>query len=203
MKTKVLMVVSVFLVASSATAAERLDTGQLPAPVKNALKESAANEVVKEVTIRNVGGQTIYDVELERDRAPNPRLRISSDGTVLHDSRRPAVDSTDPNIGVYSEYGAPAYIARLKLEDLPEAARQTITKEAAGREIGAITSDTVDGRAAYRVEFRERGRNPRFYVAEDGTLLRPAEKPPVLGLGTSFAQTPTAVQEAAVVGAAD
>ncbi|MDO8540715.1 MAG: hypothetical protein Q7S40_09795 [Opitutaceae bacterium] len=196
MKTKLLLIASAFFAAWSVQAAERVDTSQLPAPLKNALNVSAANEAVKEVTIRNVGGQTVYDVELERDNAPNARLRISADGTVLRDSRRAAVGSTTPDVPVYSsEYGTAPYVPKLKLEELPAAARQAINQETAGREIGDITSDTVDGRAAYRVEFRERGRNPRFYVAEDGTLLRPTEKPPALGLGTTFSATPAAVQQ--------
>ena len=196
MKTKLVLIASALLAAWSVQAAERVDPSQLPSPVRRVLDASAANEPVKEVTIRNIDGQTIYDVELERNNAPNARLRISADGTVLHDSRKPVIDSTKPDVTVYgSEFGTPVYIPKLKLEDLPAAAQRTIKKEAAGREIGEITSDTIGGSVAYKVEFRERGRNPRFYVAEDGTLLRPPEKTPVLGLGTSFADTPVAVQE--------
>jgi uncharacterized membrane protein YkoI len=195
MKTKLLLIVSAFFAAWSVQAADRLDTSQLPAPVKNALNAAAANEPVKEITIRNVNGQTVYDVELERDKAPNPRLRVAADGTVLHDSRQPVIDSTTPNIVDYSEYGTPISLPRLKLEDLPATVQQSINKEAAGREIAEITSDAVNGRVAYRVEFRERGRNPRLYVAEDGSLLRPVEKPPALGIGTTFAATPEAVQQ--------
>ena len=189
------MLASAFFAAWAVQAAERLDTSQLPSLVRKALETSAANEPVKEVTIRNVGGRTVYDVELEREHALDARLRIAADGTVLHDSRKPALDSTEPNIAAYSDFGAPVYIPKLRLEELPPAAQQTIKKEAAGREIAGITSDTIEGRTAYKVDLRERGRNPRLYVGEDGALLRPAEKPPLLGMGTSFGETPVAVQE--------
>jgi hypothetical protein len=54
----------------------------------------------------------------------------------------------------------------------------------------------VDGRKTYVAEFRESGRNPRVYVAEDGDVLRPTEKPPVFALRTTFADTPAPVQQA-------
>jgi hypothetical protein len=75
--------------------------------------------------------------------------------------------------------------------------QETIKKEeaATGRKIDSIIADKVDGRLVYRVDLHEKGRNPRFYVAEDGTLLRPLEKPPVLGIGMTFSEAPKAVQE--------
>jgi uncharacterized membrane protein YkoI len=193
MKTKSLLILSALFAAWSVQAAERVDTSKLPAPVKSAINASGANESVKEVTIHEVDGRTVYDVELERNNAPNPRLRIAADGTVLRDSRQSVIDAA--NAGLYWEYPAPAYVPRLILGDLPASAQRTIKQEASGREIAEITSDLVDGRPAYRVEFRERGRNPRLFVAENGTLLRPSEKPPVLGLGTTFTQTPATVQQ--------
>ena len=193
MKTKTLLIVPVLFAAWSVQAADRLEPGQIPAPVKSALGSSAQNESVKEITIHNVDGRTVYDVELERENAPNPRLRVAADGTVLRDSRQAVTEL--PSVA-YPEYPAAEYIPRLKLEEMPATVQRTIRKEAAGREIGQITSDVVEGRPAYRIEFRERGRNPQLYVADNGTLLRPPEKPPALGLGTTFARTPSAVQQA-------
>jgi uncharacterized membrane protein YkoI len=195
MKTRILLTVSALFAAWCVQAAERVDPRTLPAPVKSALGSSAKDVPIKEVTIHTVDGRTVYDVELERAQAPNPHLRIAADGTVLRDSRQPVVDSTSPNIAVYPEYPAVADIPRLQLSELPAAVQRTINKEAGGREVTSIASDVVNGRPAYRVEFGERGRNPRLFVAENGSLLQPPEKPPMLGLGTTFARTPPAVQQ--------
>jgi uncharacterized membrane protein YkoI len=198
MKTKTFLIMSALLTAWAVHAADRIDPQQVPAPVKSALGSSAQDQPVKEITIHNVDGRTVYDVELERDNAPNSRLRVAADGSVLRDTRRtmaPDSTTTPSDLAVYGEYPAPAYIPKLKLGDLPPAVQRTVNKEAAGREIGEITSDIVDGHPAYKIEFRERGVNPRFFVGENGALLRPPEKPPVLGIGTTFARTPTAVQQ--------
>src|SRR4051812_15616733 len=118
MKTKPLIIASALFAAWSIQAAERIDPSTLPAPVKSALGTSAKDEPVKEITIHNVDGRTIYDVEIERDKAPNAKLRVAADGTVLRDSRRSStLDTTTPAVGVYGEYPAPAYIPRLQLAD--------------------------------------------------------------------------------------
>ena len=176
-------------------AAEGIDTAQLPSAVRKSLETSAGGERVKKVTIQNVDGRNVYDIELERENAPNPRLRIADDGQVLRDVAT-AASATDVPVA-YPEYVAPgsAALPRLRLSDIPQPAREAIEKRAAGREIGTIHEDTIDGRKAYAAQFRERGRNPWVYVAEDGTLLRPTEKPPALIFGTTFSDTPQAVQQ--------
>lgn len=203
MRTKLLLVA--LLATGGAQAAEFLDIDQLPKPVKSALKTSDTKEPVREVRIRNVDGRTVYDVELDLENRPNAHVRISSDGNIVSDSRRSEREGTIPAVPVYPAYPVyPEYgynitgpITRLRFEELPPAVQKTIKKEEAASDlkVGDITSERVDDRTAYRVEFRERGRNPRFYVAEDGTLLRPVEKPPALGVGTTFKDTPEAVQK--------
>jgi hypothetical protein len=84
---------------------------------------------------------------------------------------------------------------RLRLEELPKAAQETLRREAGDRPIATIHEETLDGRKAYVAQFSESGRNPRIYVAESGEVVRPTEKPPVLALGTTFADTPAPVQQ--------
>ncbi len=197
MNAKILLVALMLLAIGLVRADELLDVSQLPAPVQQVLK-SSGKLPVKQVTIRNVGGQTIYDIEFEEKNRPNRRLRVGADGAIIRDweqlqsseelARAAAVASS-------GEFAVPVYIPKVNFEELPAAVQQTVTKEAAGRQISDIKTDTVDGRKAYLVEFRERGRNPRLYVGLDGSLLRPEEKPPASPFGTSFAGTPRAVQE--------
>lgn len=195
-----LIIVSTLVILLPARASDNIDISLLPEPVRSTVSGAGVGEAVKEVTIRKVDGRTVYDVELTKDNAPNARLRIAPDGTLLRDSRRSTLSSRFAEAGLSSEYtaGGPTPVIRsiLKLEDLPAAAQQTIRDAAGGREIAGIDADTLAGRVAFKVVFREGGRNPRLYVAEDGTLLRPEEKPPALLLGTTFVDTPRAVQQA-------
>ena len=195
MKAKSLLVASLLGGAALVFAAEKVDTSQLPPAVQKALEASAAGDPVKQITVRNVRGRTVYDIELERKNAPNPRLRIAADGEMLRDTSRPLSTPETPFASDYG-YGAAPVVPTLRLDELPAAAQETLKKEAAGREIAKITRDTVNGHSAYAAEFKEAGRNPRVYVAGDGTLLRPTEKPPTIGVGTMFSDTPAQVQQA-------
>lgn len=153
------------------------------------------------------------------------RLRIAEDGKILGDSRKAAASTAagNPALGIsatgtlepsapvaplgypgaggmpgaypYEPYLVPA-TPKLRIEELPKAAQETIRREAANREVAAIHEDTVDGRKAYVAQFSESGRNPRVFVAEDGSVLRPTEKPRALALGTTFSDTPAPVQQA-------
>jgi hypothetical protein len=194
MKAKLLVMVSLSL-ACWVTAAEKMDFNQLPEPVKKTIEAAGDRPDVKEITVRNVDGKTVYDVEFERKYAPNPHVRIAADGTVLRDTQTvSAVDSLD-GVAALDPSAVGSVRPKLSLGNLPAPAQRTVENAAASKKIASITSDSVDGRPAYRVEFSESGRNSLLYVAEDGTLLRPAEKPPALFVGTTFSDTPVTVQQ--------
>lgn len=193
MKAKLTFMASLFFSAGLMMAADRVEIAQLPPAVKKTLDASAKGEPVKRITVQSENGRTIYDVELERKLAPNPRLRIAADGQLLRDTA--ALVSDTPTL--YPEYAPPItpVAPKLKLSELPAPAQQTVKKEAAGREIGSIEREEWKGHTGYRVTFRERGRDPALYVGDNGQLLKPTEKPPTLFIGTRFEETPTAVQQ--------
>ena len=102
---------------------------------------------------------------------------------------------------MYSQYTTPtptpSATSKLTLDRLPSAVQDTVRKEAAGREIAKIERDTWKGQSGYRIEFKESGRNPDVYVADNGSVIRPEEKGPgakTLFMGTKFESTPAAVQ---------
>lgn len=216
MKTNKLLLLTTMLLAAPALAlaAERvIEASELPPSVKKAIDSSHRGDAVKRITVRNAGGRTVYDFELERKNAPAERLRVAEDGSILGDTRKvagtatvadtpaptpvppPGYPGSIPAGYPYEPYAVPV-TPRLALEDLPKAAQETIRREAAARQIAAIHEETLDGRKAYVAQFRESGRNPRVHVAEDGSVLRPTEKPPVLAIGTTFSDTPAPVQQA-------
>lgn len=203
MKAKTTWLVAAFLAACLARAAdERIAVSELPPPVQKALESWKAQGPVKEVTRRTVDGRTVYDVEIEKNNAPNPRLRLAQDGTLLRDPTTVTTDIASGGAFVvapeYAEMSALTYNPPPRLEDLPPAVQQTVRREAAGRELADIDRETWGGQPAYEIEFKQSGLNTRIYVAEDGALLRderPRRSLKSFFLGTQLEDTPAAVQE--------
>lgn len=192
MKTKLIVFASL-LAAGAALGAEGLDVKQLPPRVRAALEKSAPGSTVEKATVRTIDGRAVYDIELRKNNAPNPHLQIKEDGEVL---REPATTGVPM---IYPEYGTPvpSTPTRLQVPELPPAVRRTLDREAAGRDIASIERTSVNGQPAYRVSFRESGRNPELLVTDDGRTLGPTEKPPGLSTlfaGTRFEDTPSPVQ---------
>jgi uncharacterized membrane protein YkoI len=171
---------------------------ELPEPVQKAIETSGETSPVKTITLRQIDGKAVYEIELEKENAPNPRLRIAADGTILRDSSvAPGVVPYSPAVmpdGTLIVPPAPA----LRLEDLPAAVQATVRKQAAGREVADIDQESWKGRSVYEVEFRQSGMNPQIHVAEDGTLLqdeRAGKGLKSLFMGAQVEDTPPAVQE--------
>src|SRR5688572_25705592 len=61
--------------------------------------------------------------------------------------------------------------ARIGLAELPEPARLSIQREAAGIPIGDITRTTSEGRVIYDVRLEQEGADRRIQVAADGSVL--------------------------------
>lgn len=106
------------------------------------------------------------------------------------------VTPANPGEAYYNGYDGVSAMPTLRRDELPAAVQAAMDREANGRTVDKITSETVDGRRAYGVEFKEKGQNPWLYLAEDGTVLRPTEKSTLMGFGTSFSDTPASVQQA-------
>jgi uncharacterized membrane protein YkoI len=70
--------------------------------------------------------------------------------------------------------------------------RLTIEKEAAGRDVADIDRESWNGKTVYEIEFTKDGRNAQFYVAEDGTIIKPEQGSSLAGMQAS--DTPRAVQ---------
>lgn len=182
---------------------QRLSSADLPPAVQRALRETSKGDPVKSINRQVIDGRTVYDVELERNNAINPRFRIAEDGTVTVGSVRsvpnPALDPALPG----GETMAVTFDPMIPLEELPAPVRETIRKEAAGRPVADIDRETSQGRIVYEVEFKASGLNPQIHIAEDGTIVKAEQRPGSavgtsirnLFLGTQLEDTPTAVQE--------
>src|SRR5687768_11173154 len=77
MNAKIVLLVAVLAGGSQALAAdERVTLAQTPPAVQAAIKAAQIPNPIKEITRRTRDGRTTYEVEFERNNAPNPHLRI-------------------------------------------------------------------------------------------------------------------------------
>ena len=58
------------------------------------------------------------------------------------------------------------------LDQVPDAVRQTILREAAGATITEIERETRNGKTTYEAEFMSNGREIEIKIAPDGTVLK-------------------------------
>jgi len=61
---------------------------------------------------------------------------------------------------------------KVTLDQVPEAVKKTILKEAAGAKIKEIEKETKDGKTIYEAEFIKDGKEVEVKVAPDGTVLK-------------------------------
>ena len=123
MRTNLLLAFAISAAALPAMAADRVDPAQLPPAVKKTLDTATRGEPVKEIIVRKIRERAVYDVELERNNAPNPHLRITAQGEVLSDSRNIPATEAPP---VYPDGIASGITgSRLQLDELPSTAQHT------------------------------------------------------------------------------
>jgi uncharacterized membrane protein YkoI len=144
---------------------------QLPGPARRTLDRTAPDAPVNKITRHAADGRVFYLVELEQDNALNPSLRIAENGELLPDAPAPSRTQGSGSPLALDPSTPADYDPVISLQHLPNAARQTVLREARGRPIATVDENVSDGRTIYEVEFRSEGRNPRIRVAEDGSLL--------------------------------
>lgn len=196
MPARHLLPIVLLLGASSAGAAgERLNVEQLPPAVQRTLQATHYGTNVKEATRSVIDGRTVYQVEIEKNNAPNLQLRIAEDGTIVREPAVPLFGTADVPMTLPPE--SEMYV-RLTLGDLPAPVQETVKAHAKGREVADIDRESSNGRTVYEVEFRERGLNSRIHVAEDGQLLRDERRGGNLWsrfMGLQLADVPGPVQD--------
>lgn len=175
---------------------ERVEVRDLPAPVQKSLDRWRADGPVKQATRQQVDGRTVYTIDIEKNNAPNPRIRIAADGTIISD---PVITTTMDGVPLLVDEYAGVVGSKASLSDLPADVQAAARSAAAGREIADIDRETWNGRTVYEIEFKERGLNSRIHLGEDGRIVRderrPGEQVKSLFMGTQLEDTPAAVQE--------
>ena len=201
-KTTVLFsLVSVMAFSGVAQAAETTSLEEVPAAVKQSVDRERGDDPVKHVRREVVDGQTLYLVEIEKNNAPNPRLRVKEDGTILEEPA-PVVTPGGAVAPINPEVYENVSLLKdrpMSLSDLPKKVQETARGHAAGREVVDIDREMWGKEVVYEIEFKERGPNSHLYIGEDGEVVRD-ERSSEKGLKTRFMGTqiddaPPAVQK--------
>jgi hypothetical protein len=198
MKAKLVLLAAVLAGAMRAPAAEeQVALRDLPPAVQAAVRNAGMLEPRKIVRSTR-DGVTTYDIEFERNNAPNPHLRVGADGKVIERlPLAPASETVWPAAGQYPNLSA-LLQSPMKLSDLPAAVQRTVAAHARGREVADIDRERWQGAQVYEVEFKDSGLNPQIHVAEDGTLVQDENDKPALNSlfrGIQLEDTPRPVQD--------
>ncbi len=152
----------------------------VPEAVKAAVAGAAGGaevkDICKEITYAVVKlvaldkPQTTYEAEVVID-GQEVELKLAADGTILSreveddDDDEGDDDDEDDNDDEDEDE------QEVSIDEVPEAVKATILKEAAGAEIKEVEMEIEDGKTIYEAEVIVDGQEVEIKVAADGTLL--------------------------------
>jgi hypothetical protein len=153
--------------------AQTIDFNKLPAAVQHTVTQRKGSDKIKSIEFEARNGIAGYVVEFAR-RGFNPRLIVAPDGSVIEDHRVHVPSPKDEN-GLNWDLPEPA-AKRVGLNAVPAAVRDRISRAARGRAVAEIKSKPHGDQQVFVVEFKQRGRNERVYILENGSLLAEQSK---------------------------
>jgi hypothetical protein len=130
--------------------------GALPRAVQRTVLAQAGTEDVDDIHRDIVAGSVVYKIDF---RHPNefPPLYVAPDGSVLN-----------PDLTV----AVPAFQGiRLRSEEVPANVKQVIKERAPNGDVASVNLETWGSRPVYVVNFKDEARNPKLFVASDGTAV--------------------------------
>ena len=125
----------------------------LPAAVQKTVKEQQAGREIADIDKEMWNGTAVYEVEF-REKGPNSRMHIASDGSIIVDKDRKGA----------------AYLGT-QLSEAPAPVQATVKRVVSTAEIQDVDRETKNGQVVYDVEVKQEGLNRHLKIAENGTLL--------------------------------
>jgi len=119
---------------------------QVPAPVRATILKEAGTNTIDEIEKETENGVTMYEAEWKVD-GKEVEIKVTPDGKIVAREKEVTIDQ------------------------VPDAARKTILKEAAGNKIEEIEEETKNGVTTYEAEWHEGDKEIEIKVAADGKLL--------------------------------
>ena len=142
---------------------------EVPAAVKATILTEADGAPIQEIEMETADGKTVYEAEVIID-GKEVEIEVAPDGTLLGKEIEDDEDDDDGNDDDEDD-DEDEIEEKVSLDDVPEAVKATMLKEAAGAEIEEVVKETEDGQVVYEAEFEADGQEIEIEVATDGTLL--------------------------------
>src|SRR6185503_17758730 len=93
------------------------------------------------------------------EKGKNTKMRVGADGAILTDNQNSKTTGFHlPSLG----------LRNTDVSTLPAPVQDAVRKH--GGEVADIDKKTDNGRTFYKIEFKEKGKNPTLYLADDGTV---------------------------------
>jgi uncharacterized membrane protein YkoI len=178
MKTKHLKLLVVLLVAGLAVCLGAVATqkimdserevslAEVPDAVRATLLAQAQGNPIKEIEVETENGQTVYEAEVIAG-GQTVDIAVAADGTFLGQE----TEDEDDDDGEEADDEEEEDEELVSLDQVPQAVKATIAKEAGGAEIREIEKETEEGRTIYSVEVVVNGQEVDLEIAPDGTFL--------------------------------
>lgn len=144
---------------------------EIPAAVKATILAEAEGGTIEEIELETEDGKTVYEADVIID-GKEVEIQVAPDGTLLSTKAEDddGDDDDDDEDGDDDE-GDDENEEEISLDQVPEAVKATILKEAAGAAIEEVIKEVEDGQTVYEAEFEVDGQEVEIEVASDGTLL--------------------------------
>jgi uncharacterized membrane protein YkoI len=143
----------------------------VPAAARETILKEAAGSKVAEVEKVVAGDRVTYEAEWKAD-GKEIEITVSPAGKVLgREVEDEDDDEDDDDDKSAREEKHEDGEVDVTLDQVPDAVRATILKEAAGHKIEEIERETRGGRTVYEAEWEVDGKEIEIKVAPDGTLL--------------------------------
>jgi uncharacterized membrane protein YkoI len=142
---------------------------EIPAAVKTTILAEANGATIQEIEMETEDGKAVYEAEVIID-GQEVDIVVAPDGTLL--GKETEGDDDDEGDDDNDEDDDEEEIEEeISLDQVPEAVKTTMLKEADGAQIEEVVKETEDGRVVYEAEFEVGGQDVQIEVAPDGTLL--------------------------------
>jgi uncharacterized membrane protein YkoI len=134
---------------------------EIPAAVKTTILAEANGATIQEIEMETEDGKAVYEAEVIID-GQEVDIVVAPDGTLLGKEMEDDDECDDDEEEIEEE---------ISLDQVPEAVKTTMLKEADGAQIEEVVKETEDGKVVYEAEFEVDGQDVEIEVASDGTLL--------------------------------
>ena len=135
---------------------------EIPSVVKATILAEANGATIQEIEMETEDGKTIYEADVIID-GQEVEIVVAPDGTLIGKKTEGDDDEGDDDEDEIEE--------EISLDQVPEAVKATMLKEADGAQIEDVVKETEDGKVVYEAEFEVDGQDIEIEVAPNGKLL--------------------------------